>query len=167
MIRRGGGRRQMNAHAIQDLIPDNLCYGCGPDNAHGLQIKSFWEGDETVSTYVPKPFQTAGPEKILNGGIIATIIDCHCVCTAIADAYRREGRTIGTEPPIWCATASLKVDYLRPVPIDQPVVLWARVAEAESKKTRITCSLFSKGLECARAEVLAIRVPPEWRNQQP
>lgn len=154
----------MQEPAIQDLIPDNLCYGCGPGNVHGLRLKSFHEGGETVSTYVPRAFETAGPESILNGGIIATIIDCHSVCTAIADAYRREGRPIGAPPHIWYATASLKVDYLLPVKIDRPVTLRARVVEARERKTRVSCSLLSDGRECVTAEVLAVRVPPEWRN---
>ena len=153
----------MDRHnSFQDQIPDNLCYGCGPGNEHGLRIKSFWEGDESVSTFMPQSFHTAGPEQFLNGGIIATIIDCHCVCTAIAGHYRREGRAIGTTPLIWCVTASLKIDYVRPVPIDMPVTLRARILETERKKTRLSCSVFSGSQECAKGEVLAIRVPPSW-----
>ena len=151
-------------HSFQDQIPGNLCYGCGPDNEHGLRIKSFWEGDESVSAFIPQPFHTAGPEQFLNGGIIATIVDCHCVCTAIADHYRREDRVIGTAPLIWCVTASLKIDYVRPVPIDTPVTLRARIMETAGKKTRLSCSLFSGNQECAHGEVLAIRVPPSWRE---
>ena len=48
-------------------------------------------GDEAVSTFTPQPFHMAGPTNVLNGGIIGTVIDCHCICTAFADAYRREG----------------------------------------------------------------------------
>ncbi len=31
--------------ALQDLISHNHCYGCGPDNPDGLQIKSYWDGE--------------------------------------------------------------------------------------------------------------------------
>lgn len=154
----------MKDQAFQELIPDNFCYGCGPTNEHGLRIKSSWDGDESVSIFMPRAFHTAGPKQFLNGGIIATIVDCHCICTAMADSYRTENRAIGTEPQIWCATASLKIDYLRPVPIDRPVTLRARVVEAGPKKTKLSCSLFSEGQECAKGEVLAVRVPPTWRN---
>ena len=82
-------------------------------NAYGLRIKSYWSGDEAVCTWDPKPYHTAGPKHVLNGGIIATVIDCHCICTAIAAAYRAEGREIGTEPMIWYATGSLQVTYRR------------------------------------------------------
>ncbi len=156
----------MEEQAFQDQIPDNFCYGCGPGNEQGLRIKSYWDGDESISTFMPHAYHTAGPKQILNGGIIATIVDCHCLCTAIADAYRREGRPIGTSPQIWCATASLRIDYLSPVRLDRPVILRARVVEPGPKKTRLLCSVFSEGKNCAEAEVLAVRVPPVWRSQK-
>ena len=107
----------------------------------------------------------AGPRKILNGGIIATVIDCHSVCTAIAAGYRDEGREIGTDPRIWYVTGSLSIKYLLPTPIDEAVELRTRIDEIAAKKTRLTCSLISMGSECARAEVVAVRVPPAWTSQ--
>jgi len=154
----------MSVPAFQDLIPDNGCFGCGPHNAHGLRLKSRWEGDEAVATYVPLPYQTAGPPDVLNGGIIATIIDCHTVCTAIAHAYRSEGREIGSEPHVWYATGKLEVRYLKPTPLDRPVHLRARIVEVDGRKTRLECTLSSDGDACAEASVVAVRVPPEWRH---
>ncbi len=151
--------------SFQSLIPDNFCFGCGPENPDGLQIQSFWSGpDESICVYQPLPHQAAGPRIYLNGGIIGTLIDCHAICTAVADAYRAEGRDIGSEPHIWCATASLKVNYLRPTPIDSPVDIRATLREAGEKKTVLECSLSSGGERCAEGEVLAVRVPPEWRH---
>jgi acyl-coenzyme A thioesterase PaaI-like protein len=153
----------MHSQYFQDHIPHNHCYGCGATNEQGLKLKSCWEGDAAVAIYTPQPWQAAGPEQFLNGGIIATIIDCHCICTAIAGCYRREQRAIGSEPNIWCVTASLKVDYLKPVPIDRPVTLRASIVESSGKKTRLVCSLLSGEQERARGEVLAIRVAAAWR----
>jgi len=150
--------------AFQDLIPRNNCWGCGPNNKEGLHIKSYWDGSEAVCEWQPRPPFFAGPEHILNGGVIATLIDCHSVCTAIADFYRSEGRAIGTSPDIWCATASLAVTYRRPVPMDAPVVLRASVVERSGRKTIVHCSLSSGHEERARAEVLAVRVPEAWRH---
>ena len=152
-----------NHPAFQDQIPGNGCYGCGPHNDQGLRLKSHWEGEESVAAFMPEPFHAAGPSHVLNGGIIATVIDCHGVCTAIAEAYRREGRAIGSAPEIWYATGSLRVDHLKPTPMDQPLTLRASVVEAGPKKTRIACSLYALGQECARGEVLAIRVANDWR----
>jgi acyl-coenzyme A thioesterase PaaI-like protein len=148
--------------AIQDLVPNNHCFGCGPLNHRGLGLKSYPEGDETVCTFRPSPDHMAGPTHVLNGGIIATVIDCHCVCTAIADAYRAAGRPIGTGPLIWCVTASLKVDYLAPTPIAGPVQLRARVREAKGRKRVVTCELSADGQVRARAEVVAVEVPAGW-----
>src|SRR5512137_1615055 len=74
--------------AIQDQIPHNHCWGCGTLNPRGLRIKSFVEGDEAVCTFQPSPDFMAGPTNVLYGGILAAVIDCHTVCTAIAHSYR-------------------------------------------------------------------------------
>jgi acyl-coenzyme A thioesterase PaaI-like protein len=150
--------------AFQDLIPDNHCWGCGPLNPKGLYLKSFWEGEASVSTFLPHPEHMAGPKHVLNGGIIATVIDCHSICTAIADAYRQEGREIGASPTLWYATGSLSVRYLRPAPLGAPVALQARIIERKGKKTVLVCSLESGGKLCAKAEVVAVRVSEAWRH---
>jgi len=154
----------MTERAFQDQFKENLCWGCGADNHQGLQIKSYWSGDESVCGWEPSPHHAAGPPHVLNGGIIATLIDCHGVCTAIADAYRREGREIGTGESIWYATASLNVTYLLPTPIDKPVTVRARVRERDGKKTWVDCTVFSNDVACARGKVLAVRVSEEWRS---
>ena len=86
--------------------------------------------------------------------------------SVFAAAYRKEGRGINTQPPIWCATASLNVKYLRPTPIDEAVVLRARIKEATAKKTIVTCSLFARGEECAVGEVVAVRVPERFWDER-
>ncbi|MEZ4598862.1 MAG: PaaI family thioesterase [Syntrophotaleaceae bacterium] len=154
----------MEQKAFQDMIPDNYCYGCGPENPRGLHLKSTWDGEQSVASFSPQSHHAAGPRHVLNGGVIATIIDCHCICTAIADAYRREGRAVGGDPPIWYATGSLRVDYLRPTPIDEAVTLRAEVLEAGPKKTVLACTLTAAGKECARGEVVAVRVPETWKS---
>lgn len=156
----------MDQMAIQDFMEKNRCWGCGSGNEHGLHLKSYFSGDESVCTWEPREYHMAGPKHFLNGGIIATIIDCHSICTAIADAYRREGRELNTEPFIWYVTASLKVDYLRPTPISESVTLRARVKEIKGRKTVVHCSLFSEDQECVRAEVVAVRVTTnDWYRE--
>jgi acyl-coenzyme A thioesterase PaaI-like protein len=106
----------------------------------------------------------AGPTHVVNGGIIAAVIDCHTVCTAIADAYRAAGRPLGSEPLLWAVTASLKIEYVAPAPIGEVMELRARIRERSGRKRIIACTLRSGGRDCARAEVLAIEVPPAWRT---
>ena len=153
----------MNQRAIQDQFRrNNYCWGCGQSNDHGLKIKSYWVGDEAVCTWEPEEYHAAGPQNVVNGGIVATLIDCHSACTAMAAAYQAEDREIGSEPHIWCATAHLEVTYLRPTPLGEPISLRARVKEMGERKIIVTCSVCAGGEECAAGEVVAVRVAPDW-----
>lgn len=110
----------------------------------------------------PQPWHGAGSgtmRSMLNGGIIMTLIDGHSVCTALADAYRREGREIGTCPKLWYVTGEFgKVRFLLPTPLDAPVLLRARVKAVNGRKTLVECRLFSEGIErVTPVEVIAIR----------
>jgi acyl-coenzyme A thioesterase PaaI-like protein len=123
-VSRGG-----TADAFQDLMPFNHCWGCGADNPAGLRLKSRWTDDDpalAIASFRPRPEHLAGPTHVLNGGIIATVLDCHGVCTAVADAYRRASRSIGTGDTIWFATGTLTVTYLKPAPVEVPAELKAR-----------------------------------------
>ncbi len=161
----GVGPADIAGDAFQDLMPFNHCWGCGADNPAGLRLKSRWSADDpevAIATFRPRPEHMAGPRHVLNGGIIATILDCHSVCTSVADAYRREGRAIGRGDTIWFATGSLDVRFLAPVPVDAAVELRARVVEHRERKTGLDCTLAAADDICARAAVTAVRVPPTW-----
>jgi acyl-coenzyme A thioesterase PaaI-like protein len=149
--------------AFQDYYSDSLsrCYGCGRLNEHGLQIKSYWDDDEAVCTFHPKPFHTAIPGYVY-GGLIASLIDCHSTGTAAAAAYRHQGREMGTDPPLRFVTGSLHVDYLRPTPIEGPLELRSRVTEVKGRKVVVSTSLFAHGELCARGEVVAVEMPKHW-----
>ena len=134
------------------------CYGCGADNPKGLRIKSFWDGDEAVCRFKPEPHHSGGRKEIVNGGVVATLIDCHSLNLAIARAYRDEGRAIGSAPRIAYVTGNLNVSYLRPAPIDATLELRARVQKIDGRKAWIECTLSAAGDVCARGEVLGIRV---------
>jgi acyl-coenzyme A thioesterase PaaI-like protein len=138
----------MTAHdapAFQDRMHDNFCWGCGPDNPDGLQLKSRWDvADPTrsVAEWEPRPEHAAGPRDILNGGIIATLLDCHGVGTAIA---------------------SMTVEYLRPAPLEAVLELRGRVVDVDGRFTTVECELLAAEEPQARATVRAVRVPDTWR----
>ena len=150
----------MNQKSFQDYYPDHLshCYGCGRLNQHGLQIKSYWEGDETVCRFQPKPYHIAIPGYVY-GGLIASLVDCHCTGTAAAASYRAEGRAMDTEPPFRFVTASLHVDYLRPTPLGVPLEVRASVKELKGRKVVMSATVSAAGEVCARGEVVAVRMP--------
>jgi acyl-coenzyme A thioesterase PaaI-like protein len=150
----------MTQQAFQDYYPDDLshCYGCGRLNEHGLQIKSYWDGDETVATYTPRPYHIALPGYVY-GGLIASLIDCHSTGTASAAAYRAAGRDMGTHPPLRFLTASLHVDYLRPTPLGVPLEVRASVKEIKGRKVVVSATLSAQGEVCAQGEVIAVQMP--------
>jgi len=153
----------MTEKAFQDYYPDrwNVCYGCGQLNEHGLKIRSYWDGDETVCTFYPKPYHTAIPGYVY-GGLIASLIDCHSTGTAAAAAYRAQNRSMDTDPPLRFVTASLHVDYLRPTPIEGPLKLRSQVKEIRGRKVVVTTTLSAQGEVCARGEVVAVQIPDDF-----
>lgn len=148
--------------AFQDYYPDQLsyCYGCGRLNEHGLQIKSYWDGDETVCIFQPRPYHIAVPGYVY-GGLIASLIDCHGTGTAAAAAYRAEGRDMDSELPHRYLTASLHVDYLKPTPLGVPLEVRGQVREVKGRKVVVAATLSANGEVTARGEVVAVQVPQE------
>lgn len=157
----------MDNVAIQDTYPDSVahCYGCGRLNEHGLQIKSYWDGQEAVCHFRPRPYHTAIPGYVY-GGLIASLIDCHATGTAAAAASQAEGRVVGSEAALRFVTASLKVDFLRPTPIDTVLELCSRPVEIKGRKVVLIVTLSANGEVCARGEVVCVRMPDNF-DQKP
>jgi acyl-coenzyme A thioesterase PaaI-like protein len=145
--------------ALQDKAPEEMskCWGCGRNNEHGLQIKSYWTGEEAVCTWKPQKHHLAFP-GILNGGIIAALIDCHCMATAGATIMKEKGIDINEDIKEGIITDSLFIKYLKPTPINYPVTLRARVKEINDRKITIFCELYSKDKLCVTGEAVAIKI---------
>lgn len=161
MVCVGGDASDMaTEQAFQDYYPDQLahCYGCGRLNEQGLQLKSFWDGDETVARFRPRPYHTAIPGYVY-GGLIASLIDCHGTGTAAAAAYRAEGREMSTQPPFRFVTASLHVDYRRPTPMGVELEVRGWVKEIKGRKVVVGATVSAGGQICAEGEVVAVQMP--------
>ncbi len=148
---------------FQNHMPENVCFGCGVHNDDGLHVKSFWEGEESVCVWQPEE-KYHGWSDLLNGGIMATLIDWHCMCTAMAHAYKLENRHLDSTPEYRYATGTLNVKYLLPTSTHHPVELRARILEVKNKKTVLWCDFYSEGKKTAEAEVVAIRVFDSSQN---
>ena len=151
--------------AFQDYYPDDVahCYGCGRLNEHGHQLKSHWEGDETVTRFTPQPYHTAIPGFVY-GGLIASLIDCHGTGTAAAAAARASGMKLDADsfPPVHApryVTASLTVDYLRPTPLGPELEIRGSVKEMGERKVVVEATLSAEGVVTARGTVVAVRMP--------
>jgi len=105
-----------------------ICFGCGPANDKGLQIRSFVKGDELVSTWSAEPHHQAFP-GVLNGGIVGALLDCHCNWAAAMHLMKARN---ATEPPC-TVTADFAVQLKRPCPIDGPIELRAKVVDSPSE----------------------------------
>ncbi|HEY85356.1 MAG TPA: PaaI family thioesterase [Chloroflexi bacterium] len=149
--------------AFQDYYPDDLshCYGCGSLNDYGHHLKTYWDGDETVSHFIPESFHTAIPGYVY-GGLIASVIDCHGTGTAAAAAYKAEGREMDTLPPFRFVTASLRVDYLRPTPLGPPLELRGAIKEVKGRKVVVSITLSAAGQITAKGEVIAVQMPENF-----
>jgi len=142
---------------FQDSMGSNVCFGCGADNPDGLQIKSYWEGDEAVCVWDSQD-KYNGWKNLLNGGILATLVDCHCMGTAMAAAYKAENRPLDSLPEYRYATGTIKVRYVKPTPNDKPIELRAQIVEIKGRKTTLACQVYCEGVKTAESEVVAIRV---------
>ncbi len=150
----------MTQKPFQDYYPDHMahCYGCGRLNEYGHQIKSIWDGDESVCYFDPKPYHIAIPGYVY-GGLLASLIDCHGTGTAAAAAYRAAGRGMDTQPALRFLTASLHVDYLKPTPLGMTLEVRGRVKEVKKRMVVIEEWIVANGVTTVRGEVVAVQVP--------
>lgn len=150
----------MEQQAVQDLYPEELsyCYGCGRLNEHGLQVKTMWEGDETIAMYMPKPYHMAIPGYVY-GGLIASLIDCHGTATAAAAASRRAGRAPGDDVVFRFVTASLHVDFLQPTPLGILLRLRGKILEIKERKVIVDITVSAHEIVCSHGNVVAVQMP--------
>jgi acyl-coenzyme A thioesterase PaaI-like protein len=135
----------MDKPSLQEkYAPGNSCWGCGPANLEGLRIRSFVAGDAVVADWKPEPKYEAFP-GVLNGGIIGTLLDCHCNWTAAYHLMKQSG-----EDRVPCTvTADYAIKLLRPTPTNDSVHLSAKVLESTGDRATVEGSLTAGGKVCA------------------
>lgn len=146
--------------AFQDHYPTSLAH-CGRLNARGHQIKTVWDGDETVIRFTPEPYHTSVP-GFAYGGLIASLVDCHSTGTAAAAMYRVEGRGLDTLPAFRFVTGSLHIDSLKPTPIDATIEIRGRVREIKGRKVVVETTVLAGGVVTARGKVVAVQMPESF-----
>jgi len=153
----------MSDKPIQDYYPEDAaqCYGCGNLNDEGLHIQSFWDGEQTICRFRPRPYHTAVPGFVY-GGLIASLIDCHGTGSAALAAYRDQNREPGSDPPLRFLTARLEVNYLAPTPIDVELEARGTIREVKGRKVVTDVSVFADGRETANGRVVAVQASDEF-----
>jgi acyl-coenzyme A thioesterase PaaI-like protein len=149
--------------AFQDYYAADVahCYGCGALNAHGHRIKTYWDGDATVTRFMPLPYHTAVPGFVY-GGLIASLIDCHSTGSAAAAAYRSQGREMDTQPALRFVTGSLQVNYLKPTPLGVELELRGTIKEIKGRKVVVETTVLAGGVATATGTVVAVQMPENF-----
>lgn len=130
--------------SLQDqFAAESICFGCGPANKNGLQLKSFAQGDKIIAHFTPQPFHNAFP-NILNGGIIGALLDCHCNWAA-SYFFMRDNKL--SAPPC-TVTAEYAIQLKRPTPMNTELKLIARLKSIDGKKITIDGELFANDKLC-------------------
>ena len=139
----------------ETYAPDNACFGCGPANLKGLHIGSFVSGKEVVAEWKPSPEYEAFP-GVLNGGIIGTLLDCHCNWAATWYLMT----AAGADKPPCTVTADYTIKLLRPTPTDGTIKLAARVVEAREDRAIVEGELIAHDKVCATCRGTFVAVKP-------
>lgn len=143
--------------SLQDQFAPNLiCFGCGPANEKGLQLKSFVQGEQVVAEFVPQPHHQAF-EGMINGGIIGALLDCHLNWTAAWHLMER----LELETPPCCVTAKYEVTFERPTTFGDPLRLTAWVIESSDRKAVVEGTLGPAGEISARGSGTFVSVKPD------
>jgi len=155
----GAGKHHLTSTetSLQDrYAPQGVCFGCGPANQSGLRIKSFVQGNgDVVADWTPSTPYEAFP-NVLNGGIIGTLLDCHCNWTACHHLMVRDR----LDTPPCTVTAEYAIALKRPTPTDGPVHLRARAVASEGNRVTVEGELLAGGLVCATCRGTFVAVEP-------
>ena len=100
---------------MQPLPYSESCFVCGHDNPLGLKLRFFRDADEVVSRF-ELPFDYRGFLDRTHGGITSSLLD-EAMGWATAIRWNR-----------FTYTVELKVRFRRPVPVETPLEVRARVS---------------------------------------
>lgn len=139
----------------ETYAPSSSCFGCGPNNPHGLRIQSIPDGAEVTATWSPQPHHEAFP-GVLSGGIIGCLLDCHSNWTAAFEIMKRNK----LDQPLCTVTAEYTVKLLRPTPTMGVVQLRACAKEVTAERAIIEAELIAGGKTCATCVGTFVAVKP-------
>ncbi len=143
--------------SLQDqYASQSICFGCGPANLKGLQIKSFVKGNQVVAKFKPEPHHHAFP-GVLNGGIIGALLDCHSNWTASWHLMNKNKLEITP----CTVTAEFNVKLTRPTPMDTELELVSEVVDSVADdRATVDAKLIANGKVCATCRGIFVSVKP-------
>ena len=146
--------------ALQDLWPQNTCYGCGPSNNDGMHLKSYWSADQKYisAVYTCAAKYNAGYPGVMFGGTVASLIDCQSIWTAIAFAHKAEHRPIESTSGILFVTKQITVKYITGTPLEEPIYLKSWIEGNIKREVTVICELGTKDKLTATGKTIAVRI---------
>jgi uncharacterized protein (TIGR00369 family) len=131
-------------------VPYPHCYGCGSENAVVLHLEFEFDGNELRAEFTPQDHHQGYP-GIVHGGVIMSLL---------YEVMANIRRSSGDEAVLRRST----VEFRRPVPVGEPLLITARVVESSSKVWQLAAVITdSTGGRLASATAEAVR--PRQNNQ--
>jgi len=144
----------MNKKAVQDeYAPNSICFGCGPSNKEGFQIKSYRTDGGLEMEFDCEEKHQAFP-GVINGGVIGSLIDCHGNWTAAIAIMDKNG----SDEPQCTVTAQYEVKLNRPTPFGPKLKLKSRVLALQEDRAEVIIELKANEKTCATGRGLFVAV---------
>ena len=137
----------------EEFAPSSICFGCGPSNPQGLQIRSFRTENGLEMEFTTSDEHQAFPGMV-NGGIIGTLLDCHGNWAAAIALMERNGM----DNPPCTVTANYSIKLRRPTPHGERILIQARITEIKEDRAEVSMTLSSNEKVCATGEGLFVAV---------
>lgn len=128
--------------------PDNPCFGCGPHNPRGLQLRFTQVGPATVECHFEADAAYCGADGVVHGGIQAVLLD-EAMGMAIHAVHPAEDH----------ATADFRLRYRAPSPTRAPLVVRATLERTEGRSHFLAGTIVDGGGRlCTEAEARWVRI---------
>ena len=131
---------------LRSVKNSRVCFGCGPENAAGLQLEfEMLDGGAKLRTrFAPRAIH-GGWEGVFHGGLMATLLD-----EAMMAYLYRSG--------IHAATAELTVRFRKPVRLGEELVVEAWSEERRGRMIRTVAEARRDGELVARANASCLEI---------
>jgi uncharacterized protein (TIGR00369 family) len=131
-------------------IQKNNCFACGDANPNGMHLKfTYDEKRKRCVSHFRLSKRYSGPPGHCHGGIIATILD---------EAMGKVNR----QRQVVALTSQMTVDYLKPVPLNQPLRVESRELHVRGRLHTNTAEILNQNDEVlARSRGRFVAIDPQ------
>ena len=134
-------KHNIENHRPLPVLENNKCFGCSPRNPSGLRMK-FFTDENSLFSKVTVPDHMCGWDRLVHGGVIATILDEIMSWSAITMLKRI------------ILTKSMTVDFIKPILVGNELGVEGKVLERKSEREALMAGLLYNGAGeiCAQSQ---------------